>query len=100
MRRSNDGRPRGRGFSSMPHIRLTAGSCVRDAGAVRLIRRIMRTARLGRPLLSAALLFLAASAACRPALADQIVQAPQAPVVVIHSTSGLVTVTRGDDGYV
>ena len=60
----------------------------------------MRTVRLALPLLSAALLFLAASAACRPALADQIVQTPQAPVVVIHSTSGLVTVTRGDDGNV
>lgn len=45
-------------------------------------------------------LILAAGAAGSPAFADQIVQTPQAPVVVIHSTSGLVTVTRGDDGYV
>jgi len=60
----------------------------------------MPIARLARPLLSAALLSLTALAAYRPALADQTVQTPQAPVVVIHSTAGLVTVTRGDDGSV
>jgi len=86
-------------FSSVPHIRFTAGSCTCGAAAVRLSPRIMPFARLARPLLSAAL-FLTALAICRPALADQTVQTPQAPVVVIHSSAGLVTVTRGDDGYV
>lgn len=60
----------------------------------------MSIVRLARPLLSAALLSLTALAAYRPALADQTVQTPEAPVVVIHSTAGLVTVTRGDDGAV
>src|SRR5579859_2293337 len=92
--------PRAGGFSSTPHIRFTAGSCARAAGAVRLTPRTMPIARLARPLLSAALLSLTALAAYRPALADQTVQTPQAPVVVIHSTAGLVTVTRGDDGSV
>ena len=55
-----------------------------------------------RPLLMSALLILAAVAASLPtrALADQIVSTPQAPVVVIHSSAGLVTVTRGDDAAV
>ena len=60
----------------------------------------MPNARLARPPLVAALLLLTASAAGLPALADQTVSTPQAPVVVIHSTSGLVTVTRGDDNEV
>jgi len=34
------------------------------------------------------------------ASADQVIQTPQAPVIVIHSTGGLVTVTRGDGGAV
>lgn len=60
----------------------------------------MPIARLARPTLVAALLLLTALAARLPARADQDVPTPQAPVVVIHSTSGLVTVTRGDDGAV
>ena len=44
---------------------------------------------------AAAALFLAL-----PARADQIVSTPQAPVVVIHSVSGLITVAHGDDGDV
>lgn len=60
----------------------------------------MPIARIARPPVIAALVMLAASAASLPVLADQTVPAPQAPVIVIHSTSGLVTVTRGDDGYV
>ncbi|HYK53409.1 MAG TPA: DUF4097 family beta strand repeat-containing protein [Candidatus Eremiobacteraceae bacterium] len=60
----------------------------------------MSCTRFGRPLLSAALLFLTALAGYRPALADQTVSTPDAPVVVIHSSAGLVTVTTGDDGYV
>jgi hypothetical protein len=35
-----------------------------------------------------------------PALADQVVQTPTVPVVVIRSTSGTVTVVRGSDGAV
>ena len=58
-------------------------------------------ARCGaRPLTITLTIFLAAAATGLPARADQTVQTPQAPVVVIHSTSGLVTVTRGDDGVV
>jgi putative adhesin len=47
-------------------------------------------------------LLLTAAATGLPAraFADQAIQTPQAPVVVIHSTSGLVTVTRGDVGFV
>jgi hypothetical protein len=47
-------------------------------------------------------LLLTAAAIGLPAraLADQTIQTPQSPVVVIHSTSGLVTVTRGDVGSV
>lgn len=60
----------------------------------------MSSTRFVRSLLSAALLVLAALAAFRPALADQIVSTPEAPVVVVHSSAGLVTVTTGDDGYV
>ena len=49
-----------------------------------------------------ALLLAVAGVLCAvlPARADQIVQTPQAPVVVVHSTSGLVTIARGDDGVV
>ena len=84
----------------MPHIRLTAGSCAYGAGAVLLSPRTMSSTHFGRPLLGAALLFLTALAGYRPALADQTVSTPEAPVVVIHSSSGLVTVTTGDDGDV
>ena len=44
-------------------------------------------------------LFLATAAAA-PTLADQEIQTPQAPVVVVRSTSGLVSVVRGDAGVV
>jgi len=60
----------------------------------------MPTTLRARPLLVAALLSLTAAAAGQPALADQTIATPDAPVVVIHSTSGLVTVARGEDGYV
>ncbi len=57
-----------------------------------------RSARLSLALsLAAAIVALACG---RPAIADQIVQTPQAPVIVIHSTSGLVTVQQGDDNVV
>jgi hypothetical protein len=45
-------------------------------------------------------LCLALALAGLPARADQVVQTPQAPVVVIRSASGLVTVVRGDPGAV
>jgi len=60
----------------------------------------MSSTHFGRPLLGAALLFLTALAGYRPAVADQTVSTPEAPVVVIHSSSGLLTVTTGDDGDV
>lgn len=48
-----------------------------------------------------ALLALSAALANRTvARADQIIQTPQAPVVVIHSASGLVTVAAGEPGAV
>src|ERR1700724_1186724 len=60
----------------------------------------MRFFTTARPLAIALTLLLTAAAIGRPARADQVVQTPQAPVVVIHSTSGLVTVTRGNAGSV
>jgi len=48
----------------------------------------------------ASIVICLAAAAGSPALADQTVQTPQAPLVVIHSVSGLVSVVHGVDGSV
>lgn len=53
-----------------------------------------------RALTTALSIFLAAAATGMPAFADQVVQTTTPPVVVIHSTSGLVSVMRGDIGSV
>ena len=51
------------------------------------------------PAIASIFIYLAAAAGS-PALADQTVQTPHAPLVVIHSASGLVTGVRGGDGSV
>jgi len=55
---------------------------------------------LTRNLTAALIACLAAAATGLPARADQTVQTPKAPLVVIHSVSGLVTVVHGDNASV
>ena len=88
-------------FSSGPQTGFTRISCACGADALRLSPPIMSSHFRLRPPLTAALLILAAAVRVSSrALADQVVSTPQAPVVVIHSSAGLVTVARGDDGAV
>lgn len=58
-----------------------------------------RTRGVG-PLATALALSLIVAAASTPALADQSVQVTEPPVIVIQSSSGIVTVVRGDPGAV
>jgi hypothetical protein len=70
-------------------------------GSTLKMANMLTTSRGARPLTLAFLALMASVAATSTAArADQIVQTPEAPVVVIQSASGLVTVAPGDPGAV
>jgi putative adhesin len=85
----------------MREVRVTGTLKVRPRIAQACRINMLRTKRGPLPPVIALLALLAAVAASfGQARADQSVQTPTAPIVVVRSTSGVVTILRGDDGDV